>query len=271
MDDRTYIRLHDGMPDHPKVVGLSDAAFRLYVEAMCWCSRYLTDGVLKPAALRHWAPRPVRELTEVGLIEHHGSPPGPERWLIHDYTEHQRTAVQVAEAREVKRSAGVTGNHERWHVSRNFFDPSCALCAIDDASHVRSLSNGSPESQMRSLSDPDRSQETETDTENRKKKHAQCGSDQDPDFTAFWLAYPRKIGKGQARKAWRSAVLGRRTEAKTVIVAAELYRDACRASGTEQQYIPYPATWLNGERYNDSPEITTPRRSGPSADYDWEA
>ncbi len=271
MDDRTYIRLHDGMPDHPKVVGLSDAAFRLYVESLCWCSRHLTDGQVPPAAMQRmggWSPDTLDELASARLLEN-GSGPA---WHVHDYTQHQRTAGQVAEAREVKRVAGVTGNHERWHVARGFIDPSCELCEIGDASHVRSIKDRNTESGVRSELHPDRSQETETDTEVKKKRLAQVGSDDDPDFTAFWAAYPRKIGKGQARKAWRSAIIGRRVEAKDVVIASERYRDAVRLNGTEPQYIPHPATWLNGERYNDAPEINESRpQRGQAEEYDWDA
>ena len=29
------------------------------------------------------------------------------------------------------------------------------------------------------------------------------------------------------------------------------YIEYWKSKGTEQQYIPYPATWLNGEKWND--------------------
>lgn len=250
MDDRTYIRLHDGMPDHPKVVGLSDRAFRLYVESLCWCSRHLTDGVVPIAAMKRmggWTPATVKELGEARLIERGETAD----WHIHDYTQHQRTADEVADFRESKRMAGATGNHERWHVARHIIDPSCELCVIDEPSHVRSLTDAKPESQVASQTDRETSPTTETDTEGRKKRLAQVGSDDDPDFTAFWAAYPRKVGKGQARKAWRAAVIGRHVETKPIIVAAEEFRDDVRRRAVEQQYIPFPATWLNGERYSD--------------------
>ena len=260
MDDRTYIRLHDGMPDHPKVVGLSDAAFRLYVEAMCWCGRHLTDGAVTTAAMRRmggWSPESVQELADATLIEQ-GS--GTD-WLVHDYTEHQRTAAAVAAIKRAKRAAGVTGNHERWHLARGLPDPDCDLCAIPDESHDRSVVRSHMRSVMVSQSDgtTDRkssrktSPETETDTEKEvvKKTPDLCGSDDDPDFTEFWSVYPRKVAKGEARKAWRAAVRGRKVEPKVIIVTAERFRDATRAAVTPAKFIPHPATWLNGERYGD--------------------
>lgn len=274
MDTRTYIRLHDGMPDHPKVVGLSDRAFRLYVESLCWCSRHLTDGMVSAAAMRRmggWSPATVSELESACLIEN-GTPAG---WTIHDYTEHQRTSAEVAEFRESRRTAGITGNHERWHVARNLIDPSCEFCAIGDASHERSHADRMTESQVRSDSDRKSSPETETDKRTKSKpsisaadRPPQPGSDQDPDFTAFWVAYPRKVGKGQARKAWRSAVVGKPGDPKVIIAAAEQFGASCRAKGTEQQFIPHPATWLNGERWGDDPgERGTGRLDYPTSPY----
>ncbi len=261
MDTRTYIRLHDGMPDHPKVVSLSDRAFRLYVEAMCWCSRYLTDGIVPTAAMKKmgaWSPAAISELADARLMEN-GSPGG---WAIHDYTEHQRTSADVAEWRELRRGAGVTGNHERWHVARRIIDPSCELCAIDDASHERSLTDRTSDSVERSVCDrstiANSSQETETKKRSKSKpllsgaeRAPQAGSDDDPDFTAFWAIYLRKVGKGQARKAWRSAVLGKHVKPEVIIAAAGKFRDWHRSQGTDPQFVPYPATWLNGERWAD--------------------
>ena len=74
-------------------------------------------------------------------------------------------------------------------------------------------------------------------------------------FEQFWAAYPRKIGKGAAWKAWQRA---KRPETHVLI-------DAIVAqSGTEQwrkdggQYIPHPATWLNQRRWEDE---VAPRRN----------
>src|ERR1039458_5603058 len=170
MDGRTYIRLHDGMPDHPKVVGLSDAAFRLYVESLCWCSRHLTDGAVTVPAMKRmggWSPEAAKELAGADLFEPDGV---TGNWLVHDYIEHQRTSDEVAEFRESKRLAGVTGNHERWHVARQITDPSCELCAIGDVSHVRSVTDGVRESHQRSQTHRKTSPTTETDTDKEERK-----------------------------------------------------------------------------------------------------
>jgi hypothetical protein len=86
------------------------------------------------------------------------------------------------------------------------------------------------------------------------------------DFEAFWKLYPRKIGKGQARTAFKAAL-------KTVDVAtlaAGVHRYAAEVAKSEQQFIAHPTTWLNGERWTDEPVETkiaspvTPIKAGRS-------
>jgi hypothetical protein len=78
-----------------------------------------------------------------------------------------------------------------------------------------------------------------------------------PQFVAFWDAYPRKIGKGHARKAWTKAI-DNGADATTIIAAAEAYAGQCTRNRTEPRFIPHPTTWLNGERWADQPETTAP-------------
>ena len=66
-------------------------------------------------------------------------------------------------------------------------------------------------------------------------------------FDDFWSEVPRKIGKGQARKAWNAAV--KKTDAETLI--AGIRRFAAEKRGHDPQFIAHPATWLNGERWED--------------------
>ena len=104
-DDRTYIKLHDGMPEHPKIEALSDAGFRAVIDLWCWCSRHLTDGKVSTAV---WTKRVTlkvrRELLAAGLA--HPTDDGVE---MHDYLQHQRSAAEVAELKEKRREAGRKG------------------------------------------------------------------------------------------------------------------------------------------------------------------
>ncbi|MFD0404989.1 hypothetical protein [Kitasatospora sp. NPDC127116] len=69
-------------------------------------------------------------------------------------------------------------------------------------------------------------------------------------FDTFWAAYPKRVGKGTARKAW-AAALKRGADPQAIITAATRHAAAWTAAGTDRQWIPYPSSWLNGERYDD--------------------
>lgn len=66
-----HARFDDGFTDHPKVRGLSDAAFRLHVAGIVHCSRYLTDGVVfaenVPDLVRRYKAASLAELVDKGL------------------------------------------------------------------------------------------------------------------------------------------------------------------------------------------------------------
>src|SRR5690348_14895817 len=70
-------------------------------------------------------------------------------------------------------------------------------------------------------------------------------------FEMFWAAYPRKVCKKAAEAAWRK--ISPNAELATQIVSA-VY--AQRLDDRDRQYIPHPATWLNGERWTD--EVAQP-------------
>lgn len=72
-------------------------------------------------------------------------------------------------------------------------------------------------------------------------------NNQDSDFDKFWTAYPKKLNKNQAQKAWRSAI--KKESAEVIIERAIAYANS--ANLPEMTYIPYPATWLNNERWAD--------------------
>lgn len=57
-----WVKFSDNFPHHPKVIGLSNEAFRLHVEAMCHANHYLTDGLITCGAADAMATTIVRAL-----------------------------------------------------------------------------------------------------------------------------------------------------------------------------------------------------------------
>lgn len=69
-------------------------------------------------------------------------------------------------------------------------------------------------------------------------------------FDEFYLAYPRKEGKPKAEKAWRGAKLDKLAD-KILADVIERAGDEGGWKGTETRFIPLPATYLNGRRWED--------------------
>lgn len=79
-------------------------------------------------------------------------------------------------------------------------------------------------------------------------------------FDDFWLLYPRKCAKKDARRAWERLSLTDRVSCLTALVEWNpIWRDK------ETQFLPYPATYLNGERWED--EIPREYRTSTSSSH----
>lgn len=115
------------MPENRKVLGLSDSAFRLYIEAICWCSRQESDGHIPEAFMsRIGKARFVKELVTAGLLD-----TAVGGYQVHDYLHFQRSSDEIDAYRSAKGEAGNRGNHMRWHVARRRFDEDCEHCQND--------------------------------------------------------------------------------------------------------------------------------------------
>ena len=74
------------------------------------------------------------------------------------------------------------------------------------------------------------------------------------DFDQFWAAWPKRVAKADARKAWE--------QTKSIRPPLPELLAAIKAQGKTQQwmknngeFICYPATWLRGERWADELEV----------------
>ncbi|MFA6152941.1 MAG: hypothetical protein WC716_16585 [Chitinophagaceae bacterium] len=98
---------------------------------------------------------------------------------------------------------------------------------------------------------PDRKK---TDLEKCKcQKYIKDNSSQEKTFAEFWEIYPRKKDKGNAIKAW--------TKIKEPEIVLEKIKTALKWqiksiqwTKEEKQFIPYPASYLNGVCWEDEPD-----------------
>lgn len=76
-------------------------------------------------------------------------------------------------------------------------------------------------------------------------------------FGAFWLTYPKKRAREEAKKAWIAA-LERGADPQRIVTAATAY--ANERANEDPKYTKHPATWLNKGCYDDEPETPPQRR-----------
>jgi len=94
-------------------------------------------------------------------------------------------------------------------------------------------------------------EETETETETETDICSPSASESaDDGFATFWDRYPKKVAKLQTKKAWKKLKPSGRLLADLM---AGLERATSSANWQKDggQFIPHPATWLNGRRWED--------------------
>lgn len=100
----------------------------------------------------------------------------------------------------------------------------------------------------------------EQDMPNKKKKEGEKEKEKEVEvenecytptpFDEFWKAYPKKIGKGDARKEFDKIP---KSVYPLLIPAIEKQKLSAQWNRDDGQYIPNPSTWLHQERWEDEP------------------
>jgi hypothetical protein len=115
----TWVNLDDQMPEHPKIISLSDGAFRLHVSAIAYCNRFLTDGIIHAETVARLVPRfrrsyldeLLRRMLWVEIV-------AAATYEIHDYLDWNKSRAEIEEQRgyisKVRSEAGKRGARARW-------------------------------------------------------------------------------------------------------------------------------------------------------------
>lgn len=78
-------------------------------------------------------------------------------------------------------------------------------------------------------------------------------------YEQFWQSYPRKMGKKEGLKAWKR-LCADDALFTAIMNALESSKQWWKSNRTETRYIPYPATWINGEHWKN--EVVSSVESG---------
>lgn len=107
----TYVRLEDSFPAHPKIIGLPDPAFRLWIEGLCYAHALTTDGWVPRLAMTPRLRRHALTLIKAGLWIPH---PDEDGWLIKDYLGWYLSRADIEDQHRRAVEAGKRGARKRW-------------------------------------------------------------------------------------------------------------------------------------------------------------
>ena len=84
-------------------------------------------------------------------------------------------------------------------------------------------------------------------------------------FETFWKAYPRKVNKQAAQKAFNK-LKPSEDLFKAIMAGLENHKKSKQWTRDDGQYIPHASTWLNGKRWEDELESAAPQQQQPEWD-----
>lgn len=127
----SWVRRDDQASIHRKVAPLDDATYRLWSEAIEWCSRNGTDGVIRadelgevskrasPARAAKLVERDLWHTADVLCGSERCTMPGSDGWVVHDYLDYNPSRAQVVAEKKAKAERTA-----RWREKRRGRDAS---------------------------------------------------------------------------------------------------------------------------------------------------
>lgn len=101
---------------------------------------------------------------------------------------------------------------------------------------------------------PNKEKEEDKEKDNDKDEEIKAASPparaKSSDFDLFWQAYPKKVGKEAARKAFSRV----KAPLESLLTAIERQKCGNQWATENGRFIPNPATWLNQGRWEDEVE-----------------
>lgn len=250
-----YVGLSVNYADDEKIMAAGEDAELLYIRMMAYAGRTpTTEGWISDRVLRSRLGVLPREATDEhgnvygtvpgtdagsraevlqdsGLIERDG-----DGWRIVSWLRWNRSAAEMGKERDddrKRKSALTRANPETSteHATETPTEPA-------------------PESERK---DQDQDQDHSASTRNAADAAA---------FEEFWDTYGKKTGRKKSEAKWKLALRKPGVTSELLITAARSYIKSQVADGNHPKYTKDPATWLNGEHWNDEAAPATRRPGG---------
>lgn len=224
-----WFKVDDSFPTHRKVLAIPRGPRRLaaigaWTLVGAWVAGNSNDGHVPEDVLSDFAvtPKVATDLVTAGLWRR-----VPDGYEVHDFLDYNPSKEKVDADRAAAAERQRRGR-ERQKMSRR----DSRVSHADVTSPVTDSVTVVP-------TRPDPTPTTESPSDSPPVAAL-------PDrFADFWEIYPRRVARGAALKAWKTAT--KKTDPDTIITAASLFS----AGSTDPKFIPHPATWLNAERWAD--------------------
>lgn len=219
--------------DHPKIAGLSDAAIVAHLEMLVYARKYLTDGVIPMRIAMRFASDVLDELAS-------NDPDNPSvarrddgSLILYGYEDFQETKEQVESRRRSRKESA----EARWSKDAK-----------------RNAPRTAPSNTKRTAPS-----NAETETETETYISASQASAKVPDlFPDWWAIWGKKKAKGDAAKAYKAAL--KIIPHDDLMAKTRTYWEHVRATKTDLMYVPYPASWLRAEQWDDDLTADTPQQ-----------
>ena len=101
---------------------------------------------------------------------------------------------------------------------------------------------------------------------NDNKANNENDNENDNLFARFWSAYPRHVSKQNAEKAFEKLDVDEEL-LQTILSAIEKQKNCEQWTKDGGQFIPHPATWLNGHRWEDEVVTISPKADVHAQQY----
>ena len=221
-----------------KISGLTDFQFRLWIHLITYVDDY-GRGDARPAIIRG-ACFPLRErvsnkdieagicgLADIGCVSLY-TVDGRPYLCLPGWDEHQRVRQKVSK-----------------YPSPEEADPVCQSAASGGELPQSAARIQNPESESR-IQNPN--------------PESIPARDRAKEFDLFWDAYPRHEGKQKARQAYNKVEV----PLDILLEALKQHKRSAQWTRDGGQFIPHPATWLNGKRWEDTMMVDTGIPKGAS-------
>lgn len=248
MQDRGFYLMRRGWMDHPALAGKREpfcrrAAFAWLVENAAWQDRQVNIAGRTIALDRGRLTASLRFLAAAwGWSE-----PSVRRFI-----ERLKTDALIDAATDAGQLVITICNYDENQVVGSATDAGSDAPSDAEVTQQRRKTKERKERKTLSVNEADLFDEADGSGKPRADDAA---------FDAFWSAYPRKVGKPEARKAWKAAL--KKADAGKIIAAATSYAEQTQADKTEPRFIKHPSSWLNSERWADF-------QSNPQTDDDFD-